>query len=700
LKGSTRQGEFISDKIRHAPNITGAMDDNSGGCKGSEGMRNKDNGGAAGTKELNILPTKSNAFIFDIGISTASVFLFNEVGELATKYQYWHKLTANENQSAGRPASHITTGCAHIYLVKMRNKIRDSLKAEIGPVHRESRQGRPGMAKDLDPRNKTTSLQRIQAGSTVMKALRSASSGFSLTPESKPSAAAVEAEKHTPKVAGKEKEYGDQGQGQGDGKEGYDSSKQLPDARNHKDEFQDQLRASTLEAMPKKIPSATSHPTYSDFFLNLHDGDEFATDVVKMGGPVERPIEIHTSAIVLEFFFTIVLDFFFTHAYFSVSLQDAMSIILKRSQDETFSAPTEWATFIKQGEAQGTIEEAMVEFAADTTLEVRRKTRLDDVVSLLAPRVEVQTDETWMLPERGQMTSTAGSHVKIEICRGAHAIDYALLDGKSGTEVLQKHPHPTINSRGGQEGWVSLGASIEAGKQLECASLHDFSYEPGCDAPCVDARTKSYSDKNAEELAQTATETQRDPSKGAEDEETARTFKLKCHHKELDQCSIDTKQLIARDTFNTKTGSYEGFSEQHVPEVMEKVPSHKDKTPMEETRQPQDQLGITGPEAMAKTGSQGLPFQSHKIQDAPEAMDEFSSREHLQEQMTFPKEAKGKSQDSEYSTVPEAMVKFGQTSPPSQALAISLFTQDARTQDAPEAMVKFYCQEQLQEHFY
>jgi hypothetical protein len=41
----------------------------------------------------------------------------------------------------------------------------------------------------------------------------------------------------------------------------------------------------------------------------------------------------------------------------------------------------------------------MVDFAADTALEVRRKTRLDDVVSLVAPGVEVQTDETWILPE-------------------------------------------------------------------------------------------------------------------------------------------------------------------------------------------------------------------------------------------------------------------------------------------------------------
>jgi hypothetical protein len=79
--------------------------------------------GAAGMKQLNILPTKCKSFLFDMGIFTASVFLSNEVGELASKYQAWHKQTADENQSAVRPASQITTGCARIYLVKMHNKI-------------------------------------------------------------------------------------------------------------------------------------------------------------------------------------------------------------------------------------------------------------------------------------------------------------------------------------------------------------------------------------------------------------------------------------------------------------------------------------------------------------------------------------------------------------------------------------------------
>jgi hypothetical protein len=96
------------------------------------------------------------------------------------------------------------------------------------------------------------------------------------------------------------------------------------------------------------------------------------------------------------------------------------------------------------------------------------------------------------------------------------------------------------------------------------SNLSDVSYAPGCDAPCTYVQTKSYSDTNAEELAPTATETQGDPSKGAEDEETAIMFKLECYQKELDQCSIDTKRLIARNSFKTNTGSYEGFSEQYV----------------------------------------------------------------------------------------------------------------------------------------
>jgi hypothetical protein len=60
------------------------------------------------------------------------------------------------------------------------------------------------MAKDLDPRNKANQTQKVQVGSMVVKEFRSASSGFSLKPELRLSAADVEAEKHNPKVVVKE----------------------------------------------------------------------------------------------------------------------------------------------------------------------------------------------------------------------------------------------------------------------------------------------------------------------------------------------------------------------------------------------------------------------------------------------------------------------------------------------------------------
>jgi hypothetical protein len=118
----------------------------------------------------------------------------------------------------------------------------------------------------------------------------------------------------------------------------------------------------------------------------------------------------------------------------------------------------------------------------------------------------------------------------------------------------------------------------------------------------------------------------------------------------------------------------------------------------------QDSGYSTAPEAMVKLRQMSHPSQALVIslftqdartQDVPEAMVKFSSRQQLKEQMNLPKEAKGNYQDSGYSTAPEAMVKFGQTSLSSPALAISLFTQDTKTQDVMEAMVKLLYHLQL-----
>jgi hypothetical protein len=99
-----------------------------------------------------------------------------------------------------------------------------------------------------------------------------------------------------------------------------------------------------------------------------------------------------------------------------------------------------------------------------------------------------------MLPERAQMKSTIGSHGHVKMCRGVHAVDYELLAGKSGTNVLQKHPHhpngQPKGSYGAQDGGVLVGVSIEADNQHEYLSLRVVSYEPGCDGPCGYARTK------------------------------------------------------------------------------------------------------------------------------------------------------------------------------------------------------------------
>jgi hypothetical protein len=105
----------------------------------------------------------------------------------------------------------------------------------------------------------------------------------------------------------------------------------------------------------------------------------------------------------------------------------------------------------------------------------------------------------------------------------------------------------------------------------------------------------------------------------------------------------------------------------------------------------------TTPEAMVKFGQTIPPSpalaisispQYSNTQDAPEAMVKSSSHEQVQEQMILPKEAHGISQESRYTNAPEDVVKSGQTGHPSQALATSPFTQDARNQDALQAIPK------------
>jgi hypothetical protein len=131
-----------------------------------------------------------------MGISTASVFLATELGELAKKYQVWHKQMAENNQRSSRPVSLLTKVSARIYFTQMRKSLRESLKVEkskgVGQQG-DPRQGRSGMAKDMDPRNKGNTMNKVQAGNMVVKEPRNTASGFILKREFKISSATGEA---------------------------------------------------------------------------------------------------------------------------------------------------------------------------------------------------------------------------------------------------------------------------------------------------------------------------------------------------------------------------------------------------------------------------------------------------------------------------------------------------------------------------
>jgi hypothetical protein len=95
---------------------------------------------------------------------------------------------------------------ARIYITQMRKSLCESLKVEKSKgVGQQGypRQGRSGMAKDIDPCKKGNPTKKVQAGDMVANEPRSTASGFSLKPELNISSAAVEAEKHKPKVTGK-----------------------------------------------------------------------------------------------------------------------------------------------------------------------------------------------------------------------------------------------------------------------------------------------------------------------------------------------------------------------------------------------------------------------------------------------------------------------------------------------------------------
>jgi hypothetical protein len=101
--------------------------------------------------------------------------------------------------------------------------------------------------------------KKVRAGSTVTKAPRSASSGFSLKPELRTPGAAVEAARHNPKVQGKEEARRYQGQGHGQEVGSAKTVFSMPEAMGN--------------LMELSLTGTSHNEDCYDFFKNLRDSD-------------------------------------------------------------------------------------------------------------------------------------------------------------------------------------------------------------------------------------------------------------------------------------------------------------------------------------------------------------------------------------------------------------------------------------------
>jgi hypothetical protein len=186
------KGKLNTAKNPHVPNVPSTKDSKS--CRSTDArlIKTPVNGGTAGMEQLNGLPIEDEKNLIDMDISTASIFLATEVAE--------------QNTRSSRPVYLLTKGSARIYLTQKPKSLLESLKIEKAKDFGQQghpRQGRSGMAKDMYPRNKGNPTKKVQAGNMVVNEPWNTVSGFSLKPELKISSAAVEEEKHNPKVTGK-----------------------------------------------------------------------------------------------------------------------------------------------------------------------------------------------------------------------------------------------------------------------------------------------------------------------------------------------------------------------------------------------------------------------------------------------------------------------------------------------------------------
>jgi hypothetical protein len=127
---SASQGKLNTARIPQGQNVPSTKASKSGRIPDVSLIKTMVNGGTDGIEQLSGLPIEGGGILINMGISTVIIFLATEVGDLAKKYQVWHKQMAKHNPRSSRPVSLITKGSARIYLTKMRKSLRESLKIE------------------------------------------------------------------------------------------------------------------------------------------------------------------------------------------------------------------------------------------------------------------------------------------------------------------------------------------------------------------------------------------------------------------------------------------------------------------------------------------------------------------------------------------------------------------------------------------
>jgi hypothetical protein len=145
------------------------------------------------------------------------------------------------------------------------------------------------------------------------------------------------------------------------------------------------------------------HGGNSWFFESLGHNDEFCSDSLTSFEYSGRVSSIPTPVQVLQLFSL--------YVPIATSLQEAMYIISKRSVLESFTAPTEWVSFLNRYSPGILVEKEMEKLSVDKTLVINRKGKSDGGSS-----------ETVVLLEgRGLCSLPSAGHIKMIATKSHHS---------------------------------------------------------------------------------------------------------------------------------------------------------------------------------------------------------------------------------------------------------------------------------------